>query len=423
MSLRNRNQNNIFRNENKTNFYSSPKLIAIDDNDEQTESLIEKNEYHSTPNLHPNTLPLATTDNSYISLLNNFIASLYNNISTFWTLLNCSSPNPSSSNHSPLPSLTLYQEEKLSQFKKFVTKAYDVTNDYHENQLKKYWNILSNGEELTERKSEQWKKLGFQGKDPASDFRGAGLFGLQNLLYFSARFPSMFHSTFRGDKKREGQQSYPFSIAALNITMMLFEFIGWGIKSSKKNPRAKQNFLSLLFKPDRPFADLIQFSPSSPLPSNDNYDDDDEDEDDDDLNDLIGDLSWINKSNKKIKEEKEEEEEDDNNNNNNNNGNDLYDNSVEEKIRKGDHHTKNLIYFGDNSVEEEYEEELNQSLNIYSEIYCITFHLLEEEWYSRDNVSYFDFPFVLEATSDKLSSLLCRFTSIADVYLYSSKFA
>ena len=42
-------------------------------------------------------------------------------------------------------------------------------------------------EKLTSRVSPQWKELGFQGIDPATDFRGMGVFGLMCLQYPSNR--------------------------------------------------------------------------------------------------------------------------------------------------------------------------------------------------------------------------------------------
>jgi hypothetical protein len=35
---------------------------------------------------------------------------------------------------------------------------------------------------LDERISDHWAELGFQGKDPATDFRGMGVLGLDQLL-------------------------------------------------------------------------------------------------------------------------------------------------------------------------------------------------------------------------------------------------
>lgn len=44
------------------------------------------------------------------------------------------------------------------------------------------WNGLQPGVALTERISPQWTIIGFQGNDPATDFRGMGLLGLLNLV-------------------------------------------------------------------------------------------------------------------------------------------------------------------------------------------------------------------------------------------------
>ena len=40
-----------------------------------------------------------------------------------------------------------------------------------------------------ERRGPHWKEIGFQGSDPSTDFRGAGLLGLQNLVDFASRYP------------------------------------------------------------------------------------------------------------------------------------------------------------------------------------------------------------------------------------------
>ena len=37
--------------------------------------------------------------------------------------------------------------------------------------------------ELMDRITPQWQDIGFQGNNPATDFRGMGLLGLQALLY------------------------------------------------------------------------------------------------------------------------------------------------------------------------------------------------------------------------------------------------
>ena len=43
-------------------------------------------------------------------------------------------------------------------------------------------------EELENRFSTQWQKIGFQGKDPSTDFRAMGLLALDNLYYFAEKY-------------------------------------------------------------------------------------------------------------------------------------------------------------------------------------------------------------------------------------------
>ncbi|KAI4797796.1 hypothetical protein KUCAC02_024843 [Chaenocephalus aceratus] len=49
----------------------------------------------------------------------------------------------------------------------------------------KLWKELRPDSPLTGRISKQWCEIGFQGSDPKTDFRGMGLLGLSNLLYFA----------------------------------------------------------------------------------------------------------------------------------------------------------------------------------------------------------------------------------------------
>ena len=47
------------------------------------------------------------------------------------------------------------------------------------------WKNLKPSEKLLNRISKQWIEIGFQVEDPATDFRGAGELGLENLYNFS----------------------------------------------------------------------------------------------------------------------------------------------------------------------------------------------------------------------------------------------
>ncbi|NWI62637.1 ELMD2 protein, partial [Todus mexicanus] len=65
---------------------------------------------------------------------------------------------------------------------------YDSDNEEHEEQLIELWNLLMPHENLKARISKQWCDIGFQGDDPKTDFRGMGLLGLVNLVYFSKHY-------------------------------------------------------------------------------------------------------------------------------------------------------------------------------------------------------------------------------------------
>uniref|UniRef100_A0A915E8V2 ELMO domain-containing protein n=1 Tax=Ditylenchus dipsaci TaxID=166011 RepID=A0A915E8V2_9BILA len=45
--------------------------------------------------------------------------------------------------------------------------------------------VSYNNEELKARKTNQWQDIGFQGDDPATDFRGMGVLGLDQLVFFA----------------------------------------------------------------------------------------------------------------------------------------------------------------------------------------------------------------------------------------------
>ncbi|KAF9999038.1 ELMO domain-containing protein 1 [Entomortierella chlamydospora] len=55
-----------------------------------------------------------------------------------------------------------------------VHTKYDSTNPAHERKLMLLWELLCPQEKLDGRYTKKWTEIGFQGKDPATDFRGMG---------------------------------------------------------------------------------------------------------------------------------------------------------------------------------------------------------------------------------------------------------
>ncbi|RWS12830.1 ELMO domain-containing protein 2-like protein [Dinothrombium tinctorium] len=98
--------------------------------------------------------------------------------------------------------------------------SYDANDANHEQKLLQLWHLLMPGIALQSRVSKQWTEIGFQGEDPKTDFRGMGLLGLENLLYFAKTYPSsarqiLLHSN-------HPSHGYPFAITGINITFIAY---------------------------------------------------------------------------------------------------------------------------------------------------------------------------------------------------------
>jgi hypothetical protein len=65
---------------------------------------------------------------------------------------------------------------------------YDASRPDHQDALRALWSATYPDEKLQDLISDQWKNMGWQGKDPSTDFRGAGFISLENLLFFAKTF-------------------------------------------------------------------------------------------------------------------------------------------------------------------------------------------------------------------------------------------
>ena len=61
-----------------------------------------------------------------------------------------------------------------------------------------------------------WESVGFQGKDPATDFRGGGVFGLEQLVHFLRVDRERALSIYKDSTNRDNW--YFFAVTGINIT-------------------------------------------------------------------------------------------------------------------------------------------------------------------------------------------------------------
>ncbi|XP_058225437.1 uncharacterized protein LOC131334442 isoform X1 [Rhododendron vialii] len=139
--------------------------------------------------------------------------------------LSCVCAQRRESDARPSFDLTPAQEECLQRLQNRIDVAYDSSVPEHQEALKALWNASFPEEKLRGFISEQWKEMGWQGKDPSTDFRGGGLISLENLLYFARNFQKSFQDLLRKQVGDRAMWEYPFAVAGVNITFMLIQML------------------------------------------------------------------------------------------------------------------------------------------------------------------------------------------------------
>ena len=99
---------------------------------------------------------------------------------------------------------------------------YSESNVTHEKLLMKLWDTLRPSQPLSARKSKDWEQLGFQGDNPATDFRGMGTLGLFNLVAFASTC-GLDAGRLLADCNRNGLRWYSFAITGINLTADLIQ--------------------------------------------------------------------------------------------------------------------------------------------------------------------------------------------------------
>mmetsp|Transcript_5810 Transcript_5810/g.22046 ORF Transcript_5810/g.22046 Transcript_5810/m.22046 type:complete len:448 (+) Transcript_5810:267-1610(+) len=298
---------------------------------------------------------------------------------------------PGSGYEQPEIYLEPHVKKQMEDFKELVTQRYDSSSVAHETRLMDLWRACMGSEELTSRVSEQWKDIGFQGKDPNSDFRAAGVWALQNLLYFSETYPKKFKRMVK--KTRHEKNAYPFAIAAINVTMLLLQVLGVHKRGDAHNLQSRKAFIDMLFEPDLPFRTV-----------------------DDDIRELHGgsvygsDMS--NMSNSPHAQKKKQKE--------------LVLLAFDEEQEQ-----EAFIDFNDDNTPSTKKDSRHSSTRrkrlyktyncVFEELFVCTFVALDTYWW-RSQSHYFNFPEVLKMTRRKMENLLDKeFTDIGDLRRHNKK--
>ena len=99
---------------------------------------------------------------------------------------------------------------------------FDSSNASHESRLENVWNGLRPGvRRRGGRLSLDWQEIGFQGEDPATDFRGMGLLGLMNLEYLACEQRDIASYVLA----RQATHGLFFAITGINVTAYVMNLL------------------------------------------------------------------------------------------------------------------------------------------------------------------------------------------------------
>lgn len=114
----------------------------------------------------------------------------------------------------------IYEVEKVRRI------PYCSENKGHEMKLFQLWMLLMPNKPLQARISKEWGAIGFQGDDPKTDFRGMGLLGLENLLYFANNYNGVARHVL--SHSHHPIYGYSFAIVGINLTSIAYDLLTHG---------------------------------------------------------------------------------------------------------------------------------------------------------------------------------------------------
>lgn len=105
-------------------------------------------------------------------------------------------------------------------------EVFSSDNPEHEAALLKLWELLMPTVKLESRLNKQWGDIGFQGDDPKTDFRGMGLLGLSNLVFFSENYTEEARQVL--SHSNHPKLGYSYAIVGINLTEMAYSLLKSG---------------------------------------------------------------------------------------------------------------------------------------------------------------------------------------------------
>ncbi|RYH26383.1 hypothetical protein EON65_14650 [archaeon] len=110
----------------------------------------------------------------------------------------------------------------IQHLQKLKSTIYSDNDPEHVALLESLWrNLKPHVTRQGGRITAEWGEVGFQGRDPATDFRGMGLLGLIQLVYFSEKMPELAISLL--SQSQYDHQYFPYAATGINVTAVVVD--------------------------------------------------------------------------------------------------------------------------------------------------------------------------------------------------------
>ena len=115
--------------------------------------------------------------------------------------------------------------------------AFDNTDSFHTTILDSIYRLLTQSKFRCQRFGIHWEEIGFQGSDPATDLRGAGMLGLVNLFDFVTSPIACQIALDILKLSRDVTQGFPMCALSMSLTVVVITFLRDGRLSKICNSR------------------------------------------------------------------------------------------------------------------------------------------------------------------------------------------
>ncbi|KAL0327373.1 UNVERIFIED_CONTAM: ELMO domain-containing protein A [Sesamum angustifolium] len=127
--------------------------------------------------------------------------------------------------------IDIAMEERLKRLRHRTKVQFDASRPEHQEALRALWYATYPDQELQSLVSDQWKQMGWQGRDPSTDFRLLSFiersrfhfFG--KLAFFCQDIFDIFSEPLDEARRQKGNLAISIAVAGVNITFMIMQML------------------------------------------------------------------------------------------------------------------------------------------------------------------------------------------------------